>query len=151
MNYTTDIAVSKTMAGIQAALARRGVRSISALYDDDGAPAGLAFTMKTDYGFRDFELPVRTDGVLAAMENDPKVPRAKCTREQAARVAWRIAEDWLKAQAALIDASLASLDEVMLPYMVTRYDGDRALTVYGAFREQQLALTDHNEQEPGRG
>ena len=90
-------------------------------------------------------------GLRKAMENDPKVPRAKCTREQAARVAWRIAEDWLKAQAALIDASLASLDEVMLPYMVTRYDGDRALTVYGAFREQQLALTDHNEQEPGRG
>lgn len=141
MNYTTEISVSKTMGEIQASLARRGVRTISTIYDDEGVPAGLAFTMRTDYGFRDFELPVRTEGVLAAMRRDPKVPKAKQTPEQAARTAWRIAADWLKAQAALIDADLATLDEVMLPYMVSSYEGGRALTMYGAFRDQQLALT----------
>lgn len=64
LNYTTTIDVSKTMGEIQSALARRGVTRISTLYDEAGLAAGLAFTMKTDYGLRDFELPVRTDGDL---------------------------------------------------------------------------------------
>lgn len=76
------------------------------------------------------------------MKNDPKVTRSACTPAQAARVAWRIAKDWLEAQSALIDAQLATLDEVMMPYMVASYDGDRAITMYGAFRDKQLALTD---------
>lgn len=141
LNYTTSIEVSKTMGEIQSALARRGVTRISTLYDDAGLAAGLGFAMKTDYGMRDFELPVRTDGVLAAMENDPKVTRSACTPAQAARVAWRITKDWLEAQSALIDAQLATLDEVMMPYMVAGYEGDRAVTMYGAFRDKQLALT----------
>lgn len=64
LNYTTTIAVEKTMGGeINAALARRGgVIRISTLYDENGVAAGLGFTMRTDYGFRDFELPVRTEG-----------------------------------------------------------------------------------------
>lgn len=136
MNYTTTIAVSKTMGEIQSALARRGVTRISTLYGESGVAAGLAFTMKTDYGTRDFELPVRTEGVLAAMKADPKVSRSQCHPEQAARVAWRIAKDWLEAQSALIDANLATLDEVMLPYMVD----DRGRTVYEVFRGQQLAI-----------
>lgn len=141
LNYTTSIDVSKTMGEIQGALARRGIRSISTLYDEDGTPAGLAFTMRTEYGYRDFELPVRTAGVLAAMRADPKVTRSACNPAQAARVAWRIAKDWLEAQSALIDAGLASLDEVMFPYMVTTYDEGRAITMFDTFREKQLAIT----------
>lgn len=140
LNYTTSIDVSKTMGEIQSALARRGVTRISTLYDDAGVATGLAFTMRTDYGFRDFELPVRTDGVLSAMKADSKVARSACNPTQAARVAWRIAKDWLEAQSALIDAHLATLDEVMMPYMVAGYEGDRALTMYGMFRDKQLAL-----------
>ncbi|WIA96433.1 hypothetical protein [Curtobacterium sp. MCBA15_004] len=136
LNYTTTIPVGKTMGEVQYALARRGVKSISTLFDDEGHPSGLGFTMKTDYGLRDFELPVRTEGVLPAMTADKSVPRAKCTPEQAARVAWRIAKDWLEAQAALIDAGLASLDEVMLPYMLT----DSGRTVYVETRRGLLAL-----------
>lgn len=134
LNYTTTIDVSKTMIELQKYLTRRGVTSISTLFDDDGAPAGLGFTMKTDYGFRNFELPVRTAGVLRAMTADRAVPRSKVTGEQAARVAWRIAKNWLEAQAALIDAELATLDEVMLPYMV----GPSGQTVYQVFRTQAM-------------
>lgn len=136
LNYTTDIAVGKTMGEIQTALARRGVQRISTLFDDQGVPAGLGFTMKTDYGVRDFELPVRTDGVLAAMQRDPKVPKAKQNAEQAARVAWRIAKDWLEAQSALIDAGLAELDEVMMPYLIT----DTGRTMYVETRQRLLAI-----------
>jgi hypothetical protein len=135
LNYTTTIEVQKSMGEVVGALSRRGVNRISTMFDDDGTPSGIAFTMKTDYGFRDFELPIRTSGVLAAMKRDSKVPRSKCTTEQAARVAWRIAKDWLEAQSAIVDAELASLDEVMLPYMVT---DNRGTTVYSAIRARGL-------------
>lgn len=136
LNYTTTIDVEKTMGEINRALARRGVTRISTLYDEHGVAAGLAFTMKTDYGVRDFELPVRTEGVLAAMKADPAVKPAQKNTAQAARVAWRIAKDWLEAQAALIDAQLATLDEVMLPYMV---DGG-GQTMYAVYRSTQKAI-----------
>ncbi|MDY1005731.1 hypothetical protein [Curtobacterium sp. CFBP9011] len=136
LNYTTTVEVAKTMGEIQAALARRGVKRISTLFDDDGVPAGLGFTMQTDYGVQEFQLPVRTDGVLAAMKRDAKVPATKCTPEQAARVAWRIAKDWLEAQAALIDAGLATLDEVMMPYMLVAPDR----TAYIDMRHRFLAI-----------
>lgn len=134
MNYSTTIAVEKSMGEVIGALTRRGVTRISSTFDDDGKPAGIAFTMKTEYGFREFELPVRVEGVLKAMTADKSVPRSKCTPKQAAMVAWRIAKDWLAAQAALIDAELASLDEVMLPYMLA----DRGKTVYDIVRGEGL-------------
>jgi len=136
LNYTTTIDVEKTMGEINRALARRGVTRISTLYDEQGVAAGLAFTMKTDYGLRDFELPVRTEGVLAAMKADAAIKPAQKTAAQAARVAWRIAKDWLEAQSALIDAQLATLDEVMLPYMV---DGG-GQTMYAVYRSTQKAI-----------
>jgi hypothetical protein len=134
LNYTTTISVEKSMSEVISALTRRGVTRVSTLFDD-GAPAGIAFTMLTDYGVREFELPVKTAGVLRAMTADKKVARSQCTPQQAARVAWRIAKDWLEAQSALIDAELAKLDEVMLPYMVTNAKGD---TVYSIIRAQGL-------------
>ena len=80
---------------------------------------------------------MRTSGVLAAMKADAKVSRTQCTPEQAAKVAWRIAKDWLEAQSALIDAQLATLDEVMLPYLI---DGNSGKTLYAAWRSTQKEI-----------
>lgn len=132
-NYTTEISVEKTMGEVIGSLTRRGVTRISSMFDDNGKPAGISFVMKTDYGFREFELPVRTDGVLASLKRDKAAPRYQ-TPEHAARVAWRIAADWLAAQAALIDSDLAKLDEVMLPYMVA----PNGQTMYELQRESAL-------------
>lgn len=136
MNYTTTISVEKSMGEVIGALTRRGVTRISTMFDDEGIPAGISFEMKTEYGPRGFELPVRVEGVLRAMERDKSVARSKVNPEQAARVAWRIAKDWLAAQAALIDAELASLDEVMFPYMLAN-NGQTAFSLMrdGAMRE----------------
>lgn len=135
LNYSTTIAVEKSMGEVIGALTGRGVTRISSMFDDEGKPAGINFTMKTDYGVREFELPIKVEGVLKAMTADRKVPRSQCTHEQAARVAWRIAKDWLLAQSALIDAELATLDEVLLPYMVA---GPRGETVYSMIRAQGM-------------
>jgi hypothetical protein len=41
------------------------------------------------------------------MRGDRKVPRSKCTEDQAQRVAWRIVKDWVEAQMAIVEAQLA--------------------------------------------
>lgn len=133
-NYSTDVAVEKSMGEVIGALTKRGVTRISTMFDDDGRPAGIAFTMKTEYGIHEFELPVRTAGVQAALIKDGVQPKFR-TYEHAAKVAWRIARDWLRAQSALIDAELATLDEVMSPYLVL---DNKGTTVYAAIRAQGL-------------
>jgi hypothetical protein len=146
MNYTTSKTVDETMGEVMGVLRRRGVTRISSLYGPEGTPDGIAFTLRTEYGIREFELPVRTEGVLAALQraeaagefaSSRKAKGTFTTPEHAARVAWRIALDWLEAQAALIDAGLASIDEVMLPYMIANAEGQ---TVYEAYRSQQKSI-----------
>jgi S-adenosylmethionine synthetase len=95
----------------------------------------LSFTVPTGFGERGFELPVRVAGVLRAMQQDHAIPRSKCTQVQASRVAWRVARDWLRAQLALIDAGLAGLDEVMMPYMLAD-GGHTTWELYAGSQEQ---------------
>jgi hypothetical protein len=136
-NYTTDVAVEKTMGEVVGALQRRGVTRISTMYEDDGSPKGIAFTLKLPYGLFDFELPVRTEGVLRALKRDKVQPRYQ-TPEHAAKVAWRIAAEWLRAQSALIDAELVTMEEVMLPYMIAN---GRGQTTYDLFLANQKEIS----------
>jgi hypothetical protein len=60
------------------------------------------------------------------------------SREHATRVAWRVVEDWLEAQLALIAAQMATVDEVMLRYLHV----DEHRTLWQAYREgERAALT----------
>lgn len=134
-NYTTTIAVNQTVGEITTMLARRGAQRVATVFDEDGVANGLAFTLVTDYGTREFSLPSRTDGVFAAIMRDNKIPKAQRTRMKASRVAWRILKDWLEIQFALIDAEMALLDEVLFPFMVTDAEGS---TLYSVYRGRQL-------------
>lgn len=147
-NYTTTISPEKTAGEIMGMLSKHAARQISMSYSEDGTLEGLSFSLRTEYGHREFALPVRAAGVLAAMQKDRSIPVSKRTPEQATRVAWRIAGDWLATQIALIEAGLASLDEVMTPWML----GAGGNTMYEAMRESSLrALTSsHDESEAGR-
>lgn len=49
-----------------------------------------------------------------------KVPDKFLSNDQARRVAWRILKTWVEAQIAIIEAQLASLAEIMLPYAITK-------------------------------
>lgn len=141
LNYTTNKTVDITVGELSKLLARRGVASISTQYSESGSPNGLAFELRTPHGLRAFHLAVNVDGVHALLRDDPKVKRAGprfTTREHAERVGWRVVKDWLEAQLALIDADMATLDQVMLPYLVVDQDGR---TLYESYRErEQVAL-----------
>ncbi|MGO1851855.1 MAG: hypothetical protein ACTH0V_00415 [Microbacteriaceae bacterium] len=132
LNYTTSIAPEKTALEIQTILRKHGASAITALYEG-GKVLGVRFELRTDVGPRAFEVPVRTEGVLAELQRDPKLPRSKQTPEQAERVAWRIAKSWLETQLALVEAQLMRPDEVFLPYMLV---GEQGLTVFEQYRQR---------------
>jgi len=137
LNYTTSITAIKTAGEVQARLAKHGALSVSTIYND-GQPLGIAFTVETQFGPRDFQLPANAAGVQATLKRQ-KVSRSLQTPEQAQRVAWRILKDWVEAQLAIIEAGMVTLDEVMLPYMVTA-TGLTLTKAYQSSAPMRLAL-----------
>lgn len=141
LNYTTTVAVSKTAAEIQDLLVQHGADRVLIRYKDR-QPVAVSFTLEGPHGERAFTLPVDVGAmhkVLMQQWRDGEIDRRKYTeREHAERVAWRVVKDWLASQLALVAAQMASLDQVMLPYL--HVDGEK--TLYEAYRErEQLALT----------
>lgn len=141
LNYTTTIAAAKTVGECQSILASAGAAAVAVHYDD-GAPTGLSFVLRTPHGDRQFTLPVDVVAMatrLARAEQTGEIKRGAkgslSTPEHAARVAWRVTKDWLEAQLALINAGMASLPQIMLPYL--RVDGEA--TLWDAYRERERA------------
>lgn len=126
LNYTTKIDPTKTIGEISACLVSHGARKIVTDYDESGLAIGVTFWIEPGDRPVYFALPCNWQGVLNALEKDSKVPRALKTKEQALRVSWRIVKDWVEAQMAIVEAQLATITEVFLPYAVTA-DGS---TVY---------------------
>jgi hypothetical protein len=148
LNYTTTIPVHQTVTECQSILASAGASSV-AVHFEDGQPSGLSFTLKTPHGVRSFTLPVNIDGMRAVLIREAKpggsihalhVSRAQMDKltsaEHAAEVAWRVVKDWLEANLALIAAQMATLTEVMLPYLIV---GDDDRTLWQAYREREQA------------
>lgn len=132
-NFSTEVAPEVSIGEIQAQLRKVAIRRCSVEYDDDGEPSGVAFTAETDWGLRSYVVPVDIDGVHRVMSKTQSGKLA--TRQQAVRVAWRLAKDWVAVQVAYIEAGAAVFEQIMLPYMRTSPDSDT--TVY------DLALAQH--------
>lgn len=135
LNYTTTVAVGRTIGQIQGLLVEAGARQVMTEYDDVGRAMGIAFAVQTAHGPRTFVLPVNSGRVEAVLKRD-KVPARYSTPEHAERVAWRIVKDWVEAQLAIIRTEMVTLDQVMLPYM----RGEDGQTIYELYVNRQLAL-----------
>jgi uncharacterized pyridoxamine 5'-phosphate oxidase family protein len=118
LNYTTKIDSTKTIGEITECLVAHGANKIVSDYDGS-TPIAVTFTIVLNDRPIFYSLPANYTGVLKAMEKNRKVPRSLCTREQAIRVSWRIIKDWVEAQMAIVEAELADMAEVFLPYAVT--------------------------------
>jgi hypothetical protein len=139
-NYTTSVPVVRTVAEVQAMLAKHGASRVAVNYAG-GLPVGLSFALDTPYGRRAYDLPVEVAGVARKLAQGVN---GKVTPEQAARVAWRIVRDWLDAQLALIEAAAAALDQVMLPYLLV----DDGRTVYDEYREREMLAVEPSPSSP---
>ncbi|PKQ20167.1 MAG: hypothetical protein CVT66_06185 [Actinobacteria bacterium HGW-Actinobacteria-6] len=139
-NYTTSISATKTAAEIQRRLAESGASKVMIEYRDS-RPSGVVFEAQTEFGPRSFVLPIDVDAMhqlLVAEKRAGRLPGISAPlardRAQAERVAWRVVAEWVRAQMTLIAARMATLDQVMLPYLVV--DGQRSL--YEAYRSEGL-------------
>jgi hypothetical protein len=100
-------------------LVKHGAMKIVSDYDGQ-TPSALTFCLQIKGTLIAFSIPSNYKGVLTAMENDRKIPRRMCTKEQALKVSWRIVKDWIEAQMAIVEAQLADIAEVFLPYAITK-------------------------------
>lgn len=135
LNYRTEVPVSRTLAKIQDLLVTAGANRVMVEYDINRRASGVAFSIGTIHGPRDFVLPVNTAKVEAVLTRQ-RVDARYRSPQHAERVGWRIVKDWLEAQLAIIATEMVTLDQVMLPYMT----GDGGATVYDLYLAQQLAL-----------
>ena len=142
-NYSTTMTVAKTSEAVMKLLTKAGVRAIQVEYDQaapTGIPVGLSFIIDTEFGPRHFTLPIRIEEVARALTEQRVEPRYR-KFEHAARVAWKIAHDWLRAQLALIEAGMSTTSEVFFPYLVATVDSEgRNVTVYTEYTRSQREI-----------
>ena len=134
LNYTTAIGAERTVGEITRLLVQAKATAILTEFED-GVLSALSFRIGTEFGVLTFRLPARVEQVYRVLERSPKVPPRLRTRDQAARVAWRIIKDWLEAQLAMIQAGLVDLAQVFLPYAQSA-SGE---TVYESMRSQRFS------------
>jgi hypothetical protein len=119
----------------------KGAEAVAVRYTDR-QPTGVSFTLTTPHGQRAFTLPVNVGAVHQLLLAQERAGNFRPSRkksgtfsspEQAARVAWRTVKDWLEAQLAITEAQMATLDQVMLPYL--HVEGE--VTLYQRYRERE--------------
>jgi hypothetical protein len=135
LNYSTKIDSHKTIGEITKILVSHGAKKIVSDYDD-GVPSLVTFVIDIKENPVFYSLPANYTGVLKAMEKNKHVPKSLCNKEQAVRVAWRIIKDWIEAQMAIVEADLADMAEVFLPYAVTKSGN----TLYHEIRDNKIML-----------
>lgn len=123
LDYTTSVPVSRTIAQIQAKLVEHGAQAVMMEYDDRGRIKALAFQVKMPNGELDIRLPIDAAATLRVLERQAdyrEIPGRYAKEEHAYRVAWRIIKDWVEAQMSLLETEMVRMEEIFLPYVITR-------------------------------
>lgn len=119
LNYTTEIDFEKTIGEITKCLVAHGATKVISDYVNK-IPVSVTFGLEINGSLITFCLPANAEGVYRSMCKSSKVPKRLRTKEQAQRVAWRIVKDWTIAQMAIVEAQIANIEEVFLPYAITK-------------------------------
>ncbi|KKN44518.1 hypothetical protein LCGC14_0691980 [marine sediment metagenome] len=137
-NYSTTVTALKSIGEIQGILVTHGAKHILMDYENQ-EPIGLSFIIDTPFGETPFKLPANIDRVWSVL-NKQRV-RVEVPRDMAVRVAWRILKDWTRAQMAILDTEMVSIEQVFLPYM--QVDGGKIL--YEVMLDHRLQLPKGND------
>ncbi len=141
LNYTTSISTDKTIGEIQAALAEAGAQAVLVEYDDERIVSSVSFRFDHNGTLISFRLPAQIDPIFVILQNDSGVPRKLKSREQAARVAWRIIKCWIEAQLAIVEAEQVEMVEVFLPFAQNPTTGE---TIFKQLANNDFAMLTHD-------
>lgn len=118
-NYTTKVPANRSVQEIQEMLQKHNASGVLTEYEKGtGRIAGLAFQMEIDGQKIGFRLPLNWRAAQKVMRNEGN-PRAT-DDDYAYRVAWRILRDWVDVQMALVEIEMAEMQQIFLPYAITR-------------------------------
>ena len=123
LDYTTSVPVARTVAQVQAKLVEHGARAVMMEYDDRGRINALAFNVRTPNGEIPIRLPIDVAATLRVLERqyaNREIPARYVKEEHAYRVAWRNIFHWVSAQMALLQTEMVKMEEIFLPYVITR-------------------------------
>jgi hypothetical protein len=139
-NRTSTVPPERTAARIEEMLARAGASDIRKRYEA-GEMRGLDFIIPTEHGEMSFRMPVDSDAAYQVLYDERRKRRLSTTlaqqkslREQAKRTAWKLAQEWIEIQLAMVAMKQAELAQVLLPYAVR---GEQ--TFFQAFKQSGYA------------
>lgn len=132
-NYTSN--TTKTFDMIQKTLASHKAKRMMFEYDSQGRIDAISFSLDVDGREVGFKLPAKVKNVEAIFKREG-IRLDEKGLQQAYRTAWANIRDWLDAQMALIDTDQVQVEEVFLPYAVTR-DGR---TYFEKIKDNQFRL-----------
>ena len=139
-NYTTTIAVEKTVMEIEQILSKFGATNIFKMYED-GVVKGLAFQTIVNDRPLSFKLPLEEDKIKQVFNHAVscrELPeKYRNNIEQARRTGWRIIKDWIDSQMSLIQINTVKFEQVFLPYM---YDMQTNQTLFEKMEKNSFSL-----------
>lgn len=144
-NYTSTVPIEKTILRIELALIKGGATGIMKDYDD-GKLKAISFSIPSmEKRLIAIRLPADVEAVYRILESAMKRPRKETVgrlQSQAERTAWKLIQDWVEIQMAMIKMKQAELIQIFLPYV---YDGRK--TFYQSLKEQNFKLLSKGREE----
>ena len=135
-NYTTKVPANRSIQQIQDMLVAHGARGILMEYErGTGRIEALKFILSIQGQDVPFALPVEWKRFQAVLKEQGV--RRWDDEEYCYRVAWRNIRDWVDAQMALFETQIVELEQIFLPYAVTK-DGQ---TFYEKVMDSKMLLT----------
>ena len=123
-NYTSGIAVEKTVMLIEKRLAAVGASGIMKLFDGNGRITSLAFQVQLGGKHYAIKVPANAESCYEALWKEycssharPRDATKQTLREQAEKTAWKLVHDWIDVQLSMIILKQAEWLEVFMPYV----------------------------------
>jgi hypothetical protein len=142
-NYTTKIAVDKTVGEIEQLLVKFNAQGIYKEYKGQQISALMFFIEKKGQKIP-FKIPLQLEKVRSIIERGVKEGKLALRfnqeplrTEQGSRIVWRIIKDWISSQLSLYEINFADELEIFLPYA---YNSLENKTIYQKFTENKEAL-----------
>jgi len=119
-NYTSGVPVERTIMRIEMALISGGAVGIMKDYID-GRISAISFSIPSlEKRLVSVRLPANAEAVYEVFLSAMKRPRKETLNrlhDQADRTAWKLVQDWVEIQMAMIKMQQAELIQVFLPYI----------------------------------
>lgn len=127
-NYTSNVPANTTISYIETYLAECGVNGISKQFEN-GVPVALFFHVDIDKNHFTIRLPAKVEEVWEFLWRDYLTSRSRPQKskddfkDQAARTAWKIQQDWVQVQMSLIKLKQVDFLEVFMGFI---WDGKKS-------------------------